>query len=207
MTKLFSFYISLLFIAVMTVPATTKNANDKSLRGEEVSTEVNVVAEDHFQEGLSRELKEDEKFDTCWLQVDENDIDQGTPDELAQRVPWITYNFYKCIGLALVGQSPCECMLSRTVTVPQGDIVGVYFGEYSSLSQCNANCGHGVYDKCSFCDTVQQHVGGGNIVISTVCKHVQDGLNVPYSALFQNNQCFRRCLRLEEAHISKCLVL
>jgi hypothetical protein len=36
MTKLLSLYISILCIAVMTVPATTKNVNDKSLRGEEV---------------------------------------------------------------------------------------------------------------------------------------------------------------------------
>jgi hypothetical protein len=84
----------------------------------------------------SRELQEDEKFDKCWLQVDENEIYQGRPDDLGQRVPSVTYNFYKCLGLVLVGQSPCECVLSRTVTVSQGELVGLYSGEFSSLSQC-----------------------------------------------------------------------
>jgi hypothetical protein len=90
--------------------------------------------------------------------------------------------------------------------VAHGQLVGIFTGEYSSLSQCNANCGYGAYDRCSVCDTVHQNVGGGDFLTSTVRKHVQDGSNVPYSALFQNKQCFKRCLKLTEVHDNdRCL--
>ena len=127
--------------------------------------------------------------------------DLGASDD-PNSMKYKTYYFYSCMSdLKIVEESACFCGLTRTVTVPSGQMVAIHVGEYLSLSACNSVCGRSKADKCWFCDEEQVFTGDGSIQPVRSCQHVQDVLPsvVPQHLRFASGSCFRRCNNLIEA--------
>jgi len=110
-----------------------------------------------------------------------------------------TYTFWGCTGLALVGESACECMIVRIEHVAGNQMIAINEGEYLSESSCNRNCGRAYGDRCYVCTSEERHAGGGNIITVRDCKHVSEAASSTItSGRFYSKNC-KKCFYLEEA--------
>jgi len=109
-----------------------------------------------------------------------------------------TYTFWGCTGLALEGESSCECMIVRIEHVVGNQVIGINENEYLSESSCNRNCGRADNDKCYVCTSEERHVGGGNLMTVRDCKHVSEvtASGTITSGRFTSQNC-RKCFYLE----------
>eukprot|EP00555_Chaetoceros_dichaeta_P011964 CAMPEP_0198253874 /NCGR_PEP_ID=MMETSP1447-20131203/4252_1 /TAXON_ID=420782 /ORGANISM="Chaetoceros dichaeta, Strain CCMP1751" /LENGTH=172 /DNA_ID=CAMNT_0043939717 /DNA_START=101 /DNA_END=619 /DNA_ORIENTATION=+ len=111
----------------------------------------------------------------------------------------LTYTFWGCMGLALPGQSACECMIVRIETVVGNQMIALNEHEYLSESKCNRQCGRGKKDKCYVCTSEEHHAGGGTTVTVRDCKHVSEitASGTITSGRHKYKECYQ-CFYVEE---------
>jgi len=115
-----------------------------------------------------------------------------------------TYTFWGCTGLALEGESACECMIVRIEYVTGNQLIGIHEGEYLSESSCNRNCGRAYGDRCYVCTSEEQHTGGGNTITVRDCKHVSEvtASGTITSGRFYSKHC-KKCFYLDA--VAQCV--